>query len=212
MADSGYSYGFNAASQRFIDLLSGRFVAREEVMQVVQDRLTTAFDRMSSYRDALLNGTANVNEWRDAMAVELRRAHTQLAALGSGGWDNVSPSTWGEVGSRLRYEYQYLDGFAQKIASGEITEAEFDRRMGMYANDTYGSFWDSATNAAGDAGYDEESYQTHSAEPCNDCQARADAGWQPIGSLPDVGATQCGSNDQCTKAFRNSRTGEEIAA
>lgn len=194
-------YGWNAAAQQFISLSSGQAVAKEEVMQIMRDRLAVSFDRMKAYSDALANGTADVSEWQQAMMVELRRAHTQMAALGSGGWDSVSPSVWGETGSRLKAEYQYLDGFASEIAAGDLSAGQIEARIGMYGNDAWGSYYDSERISQEGAGLTEEMRVLSAVENCDDCQAAA-GHWEPIGTLPDIGDSQCGSNCKCTFEYQ----------
>jgi hypothetical protein len=196
-------YGWDAARQRFVSLTTGRFVSGDEVMELMRDRLAVGFERMKAYSDALAAGTAEVSEWQNAMMVELRRSHTQLAALGSGGWDNVSPSVWGEVGSRLKAEYQYLEGFAKEIADGNLSAAQIEARIDSYAHDAWGSYSDAERISQENAGKTEERAVLEAgAEHCEDCMARADQGWQPIGTLPDIGDSQCGSKCECSFEYQ----------
>lgn len=201
MSDA-FNYGWSLSAQRYIDLTTGRFVPRADVLGVMQERIEDSINVLKDMASALVNGAADVSEWQAAVATELKNLHTQMAALASGGWDNVSPSTWGEVGARLKAEYQYLNGFAQEIADGNLSLAQIEMRLDMYGHDSWGSYFDAERIAMADGGKIEERRVLTEAKHCDDCIAAAAQSWQPIGTLPDIGDSQCGSNCKCEFEYR----------
>jgi len=40
---------------------------------------------------------------------------------------------------------------------------------------------------------------------CNGCLEQAGLGWQPIGTLDEIGAEECGNNCRCEYEYRNSK-------
>jgi hypothetical protein len=209
VSDSGDVYGWDAVAQRYRDLTSGQFISADDVHAVMQERIDTAFARFQDMTAGLADGSVDIGEFQEAVMVELRRAYTEMTALSYGGWDQVSQAGWGAIGAELKSEYQYLAGFMDEIAAGNLSEAQIAARLDQYANGIWGAYENSKTDAMGEAGYDEEIRDLEAgAEHCEDCLAAA-GHWEGIGELPDIGDSQCGSNCQCTKRFRNSATGEE---
>jgi hypothetical protein len=198
VSDNGPSYGWDAAAQRYRDLATGQYVSAADVQAVMQGRIDTAFERLSDMSKGLADGSVSLAEFQQAAMVELRRAYTQMAALGSGGWENVSNQTWGDIGSRLAAEYKYMAGFAQEIADGTLTEGQIEVRLNMYASGIWGGYYDSERNSMQEAGYTQEIRVLEGgAKHCIDCEDAA-GHWSPINSLPDIGDSQCGSNCRCT--------------
>jgi hypothetical protein len=188
---------WNAGAGRYVDA-SGRFVPQQELIAVMETRLREGVDRLQTMIQPVLDGTVRLDEFQYVMAVELRRIHTQMAALGRGGWDQMRPADWGRVGRRLKDEYEYLMKFTDQIARGELSEAQILARLQQYENGVWSSYWKGKQGAARDAGFTEERRVLQPAEHCEDCISWASQGWQPLGSLPAPGERSvCGNYCQC---------------
>ncbi len=197
-------FGYNARAGRYVYLNTGRFVAEEYVLGVMEARIAEAFTRLDAMLRGALASGASLDAWQEAFVVELRRAHTQLAALGRGGWEQMTFSDWGRVGQQLRFEYEHLREFARQIANGELSMAQIQMRMQMYADHVWTSYWAARTAAMEEAGATEEQRIVDAAaENCDDCIGYAAQGWQPIGTLPEPGQdSQCQANCRCMKEYR----------
>lgn len=200
---------WNAGAARYRSAATGQFVSRQYVQRALEARFAESAYRMRLYTDAMVLGDAPLDVWREAMAVEVRRAHLQATALGRGGWAQVTPSDWGSAGARIRSEYEYLRQFAQDIIDGKLSEAQIRSRMELYASSVNTSYWEGDRSAKTDAGFTEERRETTPAEHCLDCLELASRGWQPIGTLPPPGVdSRCQSNCKCIMAFRGPNDAE----
>ena len=201
MSDGPFDFGWSESAQRFIDLITGRFVSAEHVREVMTARINESFTVLKDFGEALVSGAADVSEWELAVRVELKNIHTQMAALASGGWDNVTPQQWGTVGARLKVQYQKLNELSLALSRGEISEAEFRRRMDMYARGAWGSYYDAERIMKEDAGYTEEIRNLGGGDNCRTCLGEAGR-WAPIGTLRRIGDSECLSNCNCTFDYR----------
>lgn len=201
MADNAFSYGWDVDRARFVDLNTGRFVPKDLVLSTMQDRIDESLSRLSDMAGGLLSGDVGLGDWQDAFIVELRRLYTENAALGGGGWAQMTPQMWGEVGANLRQEYGYLQGFVDAIAEGKLSEAQIQMRTQMYADGVRSAFYDAERRTMEASGYTEERRNLNPGESCDDCQTAA-GHWEPIGTLPQIGDSQCGSRCNCDFDYR----------
>lgn len=171
----------------------------------MRERTAASKDILVAYARALSSGSADVTEWMSAVRTELKNAYLQLAALGKGGWDQMTPADWGRVGGDLADQFAYLQRFADEIAVGNLTEGQITTRLGMYAEATKEAYWDTwqstadvtanpdlpeLTQTPGDgqtqcltncncslsAEADGVHWNLHDGEHCPDCQALAAGG------------------------------------
>lgn len=208
-------YRWNAGAGRYVDVATGRFLPKQAEVRALDERITAGIDQVQALTSGMMRGVVTVAEWQTAVAVELRRMHTQAAALGRGGWAQMTPSDWGHVGRKLRDEYAYLRGFAEALASGTLSESQINVRVSQYVNGIWSRYWRGEMGAMQEAGMTEERRILTPAEHCADCESYAAQGWQPIGSLPEPGeGSVCGNNCRCLKIFRapDGRTIDEWAS
>jgi hypothetical protein len=206
-------YVYVASVGRYRDVNTGRFVAEQVVLDSMQDRIDDGFDRMESFLAAIVDEESEfaLADWQQAMAVELRNMHYQMMLMGIGGMNNATPADYGRLGQTLKAEYEFLQGFANDIAAGKLSEAQIRARMELYANKIWYSFWAAKTEAMKrDAGATHEARELDpAAEHCTThngkegCVELAAKGIQPIGTLPNPGdgSTPCLSNDKCRKVY-----------
>lgn len=195
-------YLFDDAMRAWRDLTTGRTVATAAVQAEVQTHIDAAKSVISTLTDQMRAGEISIGEWKMAVASELKDMHGAFAMLGAGGRDNMTPGMWGEVGSRLKQEYIYLNKFAGEIADGTVSPGQMDVRLDMYMHDAYGSYADANRTLNINEGMTEEiRILDDGAEHCDDCEAAA-GHWETIGTLPDIGNSQCGSRCRCSFDFR----------
>lgn len=169
---------------------------------VVASLTEATANEMAGLVSAVYRGEISVAQFEISFAAAIKDGHLASGMYGAAGRENMTQAMWGEAGSRIKAEYEYLHEFATGIADGSISEAEALRRAGMYGNDIRGSYADAQQAVAIDGGMTEERRVPTSAKPCDGCREQADLGWQPIGTLKQIGATDCGSNCGCGFEYR----------
>lgn len=199
-------YVFNVATGRYRDRRTGRFVSNQQVKELVENTIDDAFlDLNTLVRSALNQNTPyTLKDLEETLVLQLRNLHVQMTLLGGGGENNITPTMWGRLGSTLREEYKYLRNFLSGIADGSVTEGDIERRMNMYGNKIWNSYWNAKAEQMKVSGFTQERRVLQPTEHCDDCVQLAGKGWQPIGTLPKPadGSTQCLSNDRCIMEFR----------
>lgn len=183
----------------------GRFVSASAVNNAIEARIESGFRQLDDLLLGALDPSTpyNLDDFRQAFALELRNLHVQMAVIGGGGRGNMTPTQWGRVGRRLRDEYAYMNGLIDDIQNARLTERQIRARMGQYANKVKTSFHGARQQVAVDAGLTESRRILNPADHCADCVRFAGLGWQPIGFLPLPGDnSECRSNCRCGIQYR----------
>jgi hypothetical protein len=173
----------------------------------------------------MIAGDISSDEWRDKVQSDIDDEFLLLAALGAGGFDNLTPadeatimgreSTPRRMGSGILDAQKRLASFKSEIDAGEFTPGEALRRVGQYAHPGYEVFQTTRSDAlarmelAKGLRLEERSVLDPFAKHCRDsefalgCPTVAAAGWQPVGTLPQPGADRtCGGMCRCTMIHR----------
>lgn len=152
---------------------------------------------------AQLMRTGDVNAWRDAFALELRRSIIETYVLGRGGWTQLTTADRQFMRQLVESEMTYLRQFALDIQTFGLSEAQIRARMELYANHLHRNYAAGKRTAFEQLGYNEERRVLSPVENCDDCIGYAGEGWQTIGYFPLPGElSQCGANCQCEFEFR----------
>lgn len=200
------SFWFNKLLGRYINASTGRMVAEKTVLRVGEAFTEKhVAPRIKDLTERMIKGKIDLASWQERMAKELKNSYIVNLTLGKGGRNNLTPADWGRIGGRLKYEYRHLEGFAQDIKAGKLSEGQIIFRANMYADGARSAYYDGRTAAMGEAAYDLERRFLGAAEHCEDCLAYAAQGWVPIGSLPEPGdGSVCRNNCKCTKEYARS--------
>lgn len=201
--------GIAIALLLFWDRDTGRYYAGDDYVRdsfledIAEARIIVSFNRLQNMFRAVSADGVDIGLFQDSSALELKRLHTQMMALGRGGWEQVTFSDWGRVGAKLKGEYGFLQGFMQEIADGKLSEAQIAARLEMYSSGAWSSYWKGRDSAKKAAGFKEEIRILDTrASHCDDCPSLA-GHWEKIGTLPVPGeASQCIHNCRCTKKYR----------
>lgn len=97
---------------------NGKFVARETVKAASESIGAQAVRNIESDSQRFYNGEISHAEWDAAMRGHIRDLHVSQSALASGGWEQMTPSSWGRSGAAVREQYAYLNGMGERIQSG----------------------------------------------------------------------------------------------
>jgi hypothetical protein len=206
-------YGWNERAGRYVDQSTGRFVSFRTVKTELEAVVTASASNINTLSTRLVSGDITLAEWQLGMEREIKLSHVASAAAAKGGWAQMTPSDWGWVGSRVKEQYAYLRNFAQQIASGKeklnghlVARAE---QYGMAARATYEEMRRRVMTNRGAT--EERRRITPGAEHCEGserrgtpgCEELALLGWQPIGSLPPIGAATCLMHCKCYFEYKD---------
>lgn len=157
------------------------------------------------------NGDISLAEWEFRMRDFIRTETNTAMALAKGGREFITPSDWGYAGSAVKKQYEFLTGFRNDILADPLkwSTGRLNNRMNQYAQLGYSQLEDFKKREQAKAGFTEERRVIQAgAEHCNEnkgrpgCVELAAKGWQPIGSLPEIGAAACYQNCRCEFQYR----------
>lgn len=195
-------YGWNERAGRYVSLPSRKFVPWERVGEALEDVIEVSRVEVETLTLTLVRG-GDLNKWREAVAYEIKQMHIASACLGRGGYEQMTPADWGRVGQRIRRQYAYLENFARQVESGaQPMDGSLVNRARLYTFATRGTYDGQRRANYATMGYRFEKRVLHKAEHCQSCKDIAALGWQPIGTLPNIGDADCLSNCQCTFKFK----------
>lgn len=174
--------------------------------RVLEQFIDSQKRRMKGLAQDYINGKIDVVEFRNRMSNEIRTLHLGAAILGAGGMQNLSPYHLRMIEQRVAEQEVYLDNlisdFQRKLPLRGLTARDVER-VGSYANAARVTYQQSMRqfimNESQGEGF--ERRVLGSAEHCPDCVEYAQMGWQPVGTLPPIGDSQCGQNCKCSFEF-----------
>jgi hypothetical protein len=196
-------FTWNADAKRYRDE-SGKFVSKSTIQDGLENVMDTSALNMNALTQKLIDGNISLASWQSSMMSEIKSAHVAASALANGGWGQMTAVEWGATGQMIREQYDYLRNFSAQIADG--TQALDGRalvRSDLYGDSANGTYEKMKTRLFLADGYEEEKAELEpGADHCDGCLDRAAQGWQPIGTLSDIGDEDCQARDRCTKIYR----------
>lgn len=199
----GFSWSTSAA--RYRANATGRFVARRDVLSLLDGQVQSAERRLGDLTTALHEGRIAPGVWADRMQNELRRLHSQNRALAVGGWDRMTQRDWGAVGGRLRGDYARITRLAGDIQAGTVTLPQALNRVEGYIGNARLQFWrgEREQRQIGPGMISVEIRHLGIAEHCADCLGYHARGWCAEGELPPPGEdSECNTHCRCTMEAR----------
>jgi len=208
-------YYWDALVGRYRDE-KGRFVGRDTVYAYVNQSLNISSNVSQALSSWVFDGNISVNDWKLAMRAEIKDEYIRQYLSFAGGRNNMTQADWGSIGGMLKEQYKYLDGFANDIASGDMTEAQIAARAQMYINSAREGRERAREKSALKADYDEVYWEINGAlENCGGCIEFNQMSWQLIEdnpykeAYPGSGDTVCLTNCGCQLVYKNSKTDKE---
>ena len=195
---------YDKSLQRYRYQDSGKLVSSQAVENLTKQSIAQVKRDLLDVHELLIGDKISLASWESTTAEGLKRLHSWNYLLGKGGAKNMTQADNGRLGLRLSYEYGYLRSFAQDIADGKVSEAQFLARTDLYVNSTSGSFQEGKRAAHKDGGYNWEKRVRTKQESCQSCLSYAAMGWQTIGTLPQpTQRCECRVNCGCKFVFSN---------
>lgn len=112
------------------------------------DARMAIFDRDASLlAEKVYTGDITIGQWEEKMRAMIREMHSSVAAIGKGGWTDMTQSDWGKLGAGVKKQYRYLHGFAEYIDENRetINLGSIQARARMYGEAAKGAAYVAAT-------------------------------------------------------------------
>ena len=198
------NFGWNEQAGRYVDLESGRFVKFIEVRGALESVMESAGASMHDLTQQLIDQQISLADWQSGMMDQIKLAHVAAGSAANGGWAQMSQSDWGATGQLIKEQYEFMRNFSNQIASGEqLLNGQALVRADMYGEAARGTFETMQTRyQLINNGMEEEIRILGEADHCDGCLEQAALGWQPIGTLDDIGEEECLTRCHCTKKYR----------
>ncbi len=126
------AFRWNQGAARFVGS-NGRFVAREAVKAASETVASQAIRDMEAAA-AELNRSGNLAAFIARMRLNLQRATVANGVIAAGGVDQMNPQKWGRIGAELKTQYEYLEAFAERIRTGNLSPAQIAANAKQYGN------------------------------------------------------------------------------
>ena len=118
----------------------------------------------------------------------------------------MTPAALGQVGSQLRTQYAFLDGFIADLDAGRPVDGNVSRQATMYVEAARNTYHRAERDSQRQAGMTEErnilDREARHCEGPGSCPEQSALGWQPIGSLIPIGQRICLTSDRCRMEYR----------
>jgi hypothetical protein len=190
-------FRYNVSQRKFIDN-QGRFVPAKAVRQAVDTVITGANQGIQKLALQLQAGEINLAKWQMQTMHQTKLLHMANGLAGLGGSQQASQADLGYMGSLIKKQYAYLQGFAEDIASGrQLLTGSFLARVKLYSEAARGSFESVKVRAARLGGVTLAKRELGISDSCPGCLEQAAKGWQPIMEVAPIGSQQCLSNCHC---------------
>lgn len=206
----GYTY--NESTRRYRNLATGRFVPRRAIVEQLGRVVEENRARIADLTMAAHERSLSLPAWQEQTRQALKRMHSQYAALGVGGWDNMTPRDWGRIGAALRDDYARIARLARDIEQGVVTLPQALQRVNGYMGNARAQYYKSEAtrlrpSRAG--GVIISRRILGASEHCDDCLDYYARGWQNLGVLPvPTQGSSCGTFCACDIVHREIDGGE----
>lgn len=181
---------------------NGNVVPPERINNWIDDASKKMGENLAQIADDLRKGKINEAEWVIRMSEEIKNGHRGVALIAGGGRSNMTVSDWGWLGSVIRRELTYLNGFANEIANRpagtQLTQA-FISRAKSYSASIYSTYEQMVRRRVlrdGQAAF-EINILEPGAEHCAGCIEATERGKVPVGELVAVGHRDCLMRCRC---------------
>lgn len=88
---------------------------------LIQIRTSLFESEVNALAEKVYTGEVSIGQWEESMKQLIRGMHSSTAAIGKGGWQEMTQSDWGRIGAEVKAQYRYLHGFAEHISDTRDT-------------------------------------------------------------------------------------------
>lgn len=188
---------YDRNSGQYRDLKTGRFVGRSRVLKLLDQEVQRTEVRLAAQTRLLAQGRLTLSEWQTQMAETLKASHLRMAMFASGGREHLESRHYGAIGHQLKRQYEFLDRFAQDLATGRLTTAQAVRRSRLYGKSVRLTFFRVENLTRQLEGFTVgRRLLDPQARHCGDCIQHQRPEWVAIDEIVSPG-TACACQNQC---------------
>ncbi len=194
---------FDPRTHRYRDEQTGRFVPYSNVLRLVDEEQNHLAVRLKGHARLLVSGHIEVPEFQARMAQSLKESHLRMAALGGGGFKQLTNRHYGNVGAELKRQYGFLQGFGEDLAAGNLSEKQILHRASLYAASTRSSFNKAEFTSRGKQGFYAKRFLDPQSQHCAQCIALQVLTWTRLDQVTPPGVDcDCGGRCRCRLVFQ----------
>lgn len=210
-ADGSPSWAWDAKAGRYVYMPSGRRVQPFEIRnQAIEPVILSSRQNQRAISTQLQNREITLAQWQTQMIGQIKQTQVAAGLAANGGEKNTNDSDKEEIALLILALFLLFQDFSTEIQrKRQPLNGLLLVRSDLYANAARGTYEDMGSYVASvHLGKTEERRLLSPGDHCtNDhqytgCVELAAMGWQPIGSLPKIGASPCRSNCRCRKEYR----------
>lgn len=201
------TYSWDPDTRQFVDE-GGKRVDRKKLLALLLLLISFGKIRAGRLTQALVDG-GSLTEWQDQMTQLIRGLMLAAAGLAGGGLDNLGPAQLTAVDTAVTAQLVFLQAFVQSVKDGLTLGPGVVARAQLYPQSAWAAYAAMVRKAEQDAGIGwERRVLGDSRESCQDCLDAAAAGWQPDGTLPALGDSECSYGCRCEWEFSDTKPAE----
>lgn len=199
----GFTY--DPATGEYYHKSNGKPVVERRIKELLALLLLLASARLGELATAFVEKRIASSVWAEQVGTDLLRQHLILAALGAGGWAQLTEDDYARVQSRMDDDRQRVAGTANDVVIGAITLAVALARVNAYVGSARTQFYDAERSRLQRSASNMIMLERRilgNAMHCNDCIIYYNMGWQPVGTLPSPGMDSiCGGACRCDMIY-----------
>jgi len=125
---------YRASSRRYVNTATGTMLTRNQLIDLRDAFTVQVRAEARNITAAMLDGESTLQRWLLDMQDMVRNTHTNQFMLGRGGVGMVMEADLPMVEQVINDQYGYLQGFADDIAAGNVSDGRMLARAQMYAD------------------------------------------------------------------------------
>jgi hypothetical protein len=201
--DTLTQYTYDVISRRYRNNNTGRYVAATEIRSAVDQVIDTEETGFTSAASQLLAGQITLADFQRQTAANIKTLHLATGLAANGGVNNMGPDDIAHISDLIDRQYQFLRNMGNDIETGkQPMDGRLLARVRLYAHAARGTYEDVVRRLARIGGALQEKRVLGVADHCIGCLEEYGKGWQPIGTLRDIGDTPCRTLCHCRFIFK----------
>lgn len=186
---------------RYLDS-GGRPIAPVTVRGWVDSAVDATKAKIKADAELFTSGKISHDEFFVRLETDIKRMHSGVAQIASGGKAQMTNTLNGRLGSRVRQQLSYLQKFERAVANDEFPLTGVVNRAMLYADSAVGTYEGMRQGLMVDSGMTEAKNMLGDAIHCSECPELSARGYIPINEMPPVGSRECGPRDRCSVEYR----------
>jgi hypothetical protein len=196
-------YTYDVIARRYRNVSTGRYVPATEVRSAVDRVIDIEEQSFTSAASQLISDQITLASFQRQTADNIKTLHLATGLAANGGVNNMGPDDLAHISDLIDRQYQFLRNMGNDIETGkQPMDGRLLARVRLYAHAARGTYEDVVRRLARIGGALQERRVLGVADHCVGCLQEYGKGWQPIGTLRDIGDTPCRTLCRCHFIFK----------